>query len=198
MLTLMCICVSILWSFSHHIMIAIGQSPDIAVDASKFLMVVIPALFTYAWAVAMQQWLYSQQRPSAVASISVVVALLHPLWNYLFVYYFDGGYLGAAAALSFSRSLEFLMLLSYLFCSGVLESTGFRWSSECFSEWGAYMKLGAPNVLMMSEWWASEIVIFMAGLLPNPDVQISSMSIFQNVGGVCFMIPRGMDTAGCR
>jgi multidrug resistance protein, MATE family len=198
MLSIMCISVSILWSFSHHIMIAIGQSPEIAHDASKFLMYIIPALFAYAWSVCIQQWLYAQQKTSVVASISVLVALIHPVSNYLIVYHYGKGFLGAAVALSLSRSLEFILLAMYLFYSGILQATEFSWTSQCLSDWSAYMSLGAPNILMMSEWWASETVIFMSGLLPNPDTNISAMSIFQNMGAVCFMIPRGMDTAGCR
>lgn len=179
-------------------MITIGQSPEIAHDASRFLMFIIPALFAYAWSVCIQQWLYSQQKTSVAASISVVVAMLHPVSNYLIVYLFDQGFLGAALALSASRSVEFILLAVYLFSSGILQETEFSLTWDCLSGWGAYMSLGAPNILMMSEWWASETVIFMSGLLPNPDTQISAMSIFQNVGAVCFMIPRGLDTAGCR
>jgi hypothetical protein len=38
----------------------------------------------------------------------------------------------------------------------------------------------------LSEWWASEICILVAGLLPHPEFTVATMSIFQ-VGGRCVL-----------
>jgi MATE family multidrug resistance protein len=54
---------------------------------------------------------------------------------------------------------------------------------------------------MMSEWWASETIIFMSGLLPatttaSPSVLLSCMTIFQTTNSICFMFPTGYQMAG--
>eukprot|EP00602_Paraphysomonas_sp_CaronLab_P011120 CAMPEP_0185039292 /NCGR_PEP_ID=MMETSP1103-20130426/36004_1 /TAXON_ID=36769 /ORGANISM="Paraphysomonas bandaiensis, Strain Caron Lab Isolate" /LENGTH=317 /DNA_ID=CAMNT_0027578123 /DNA_START=735 /DNA_END=1688 /DNA_ORIENTATION=+ len=51
--------------------------------------------------------------------------------------------------------------------------------------------------MMMSEWWASEVAIFLSGLLSNPDVEVGAMSVYQTLLGICFALPMGIHTAVC-
>ena len=49
---------------------------------------------------------------------------------------------------------------------------------------------------MMSEWWASEIIIFLSGsLLSNPEAQVAATSITQTLNSLCFMLPSGFNVA---
>lgn len=199
-MTVLCSCITLLWWFSLPIMVFLGQSHEIACDASDFLLGLIPALFAYAYVICIQLCLYSQQKPRIVVLISIAIAVMHPFWCYLFMKTLDIGFLGAAYALSTSRLLELFCLVMYMSFSTdeeIIIQQQIKWTGEMMTGWSVYFQLGAPNVLMMSEWWASEIIIFMAGFLNNPDVQISSLSIFQNMGAICFMLPRGLETAGC-
>ena len=132
--------------------------------------------------------------------ISILIAAMHPCWCYFYMVTLDIGFFWAAYALSTSRTLELALLVLYVAFSTdselqILQKS--KWTWEVMRGWKVYFQLGAPNILMMSEWWASEAIIFMAGYLSNPDVQISSLSVFQNVGAICFMLPRGLETAGC-
>lgn len=58
-----------------------------------------------------------------------------------------------------------------------------------------YLGLALPGVVLISEWWASEIAIFLAGHLPNPDVALSGMTIYQSINSSCFMLPVGVSVA---
>jgi multidrug resistance protein, MATE family len=199
-MTVLCCSITLLWCFGLPIMRSLGQSHEIARDASQFLLCLIPALFTYAYAVCIQFCLYAQQKPRVVVLISMVIAIMHPFWCYFFMKTLDIGFLGAAYAISTSRTLEFLLLVLYMRMStdsDISIQRQIKWTWEVMTGWQIYFQLGAPNILMMSEWWASETIIFMAGFLSDPDIQISSLSIFQNVGSMCFMLPRGLETAGC-
>ena len=51
------------------------------------------------------------------------------------------------------------------------------------------------GLLMISEWWASEVAVMAAGLLPDPQRQLSAMAIYQNTNALCFMIPVGLSIA---
>ena len=51
-------------------------------------------------------------------------------------------------------------------------------------------------MLMMFEWWASEAIIFMAGMLPgDTGVLVSAMSIYQNTLAIAFMVPSSIHVA---
>ena len=54
----------------------------------------------------------------------------------------------------------------------------------------------SAGVVMMLEWWASEICILASGLLPAPALALSSLSIYQSVNAVAFMLPLGASVAG--
>ena len=199
-MTVLCSLITLLWCFSLPIMGFLGQSRAIAQDASKFLLCLIPALYTYAYAVCIQFCLYAQQKPRVAMIVSIVIATMHPFWCYFFMKTLNIGFLGAACAISTSRTIELLCLVSYISFSvdeDILILQQIKWTREVLTGWSVYFRLGAPNILMMSEWWASETIIFMAGFLNNPDVQIASLSIFHNMGTICFMLPRGLETAGC-
>lgn len=52
------------------------------------------------------------------------------------------------------------------------------------------------GMLLVTEWWASEIVVMTGGLLPgDAQRQLSAMSIYQAVSSLCFMLPLGFGVA---
>lgn len=194
--TFICIPISILWMCSSPIMHALGQNEIIARNAQAYLICLIPNLWALSTTYCIQNWLYAQSRTKGIAFISLFFTLLHPLWLYLYIYKLQFGYIGAALAISTTKSLELIALLLYVaIFSGVLKEVKFEWSLECFIKWYPYLKLGIPNLLMMSEWWASEIIIFMSGSFSNPEVELSAMSIYQYIIALCFMAPAGFNSA---
>lgn len=46
--------------------------------------------------------------------------------------------------------------------------------------WPQFLRLALPNFLMISEWWAAEIIVLLAGTLPGAEVSLTAMSIFSN------------------
>jgi multidrug resistance protein, MATE family len=196
-MTCICVPISVLWIYSYDILTHLGQSDHISSLAVDYLVYLIPALFAVAYSLCIQEWLYAQQKANAPASIAVAVAFIHPLFCQIFVYYFDFKYLGSAMALSTTRILELLLLLGYLHISGSLVETNFQFSIRCFQKWGEFFKLGLPNILMMSEWWADEAIVFLSGTFSNPAVEISAMAVYQYIIVVCYMVPKGFQTIAC-
>lgn len=69
-------------------------------------------------------------------------------------------------------------------------------SMEAFSKWGEYLVYGGPAALMIClEWWAYEVIIIMAGWLPNAEVALSVMGICLNLVGWVYMMPLGLASA---
>lgn len=191
-----CIPVSVLWLFSEPIMQSLGQSYAISADAHQYLMLLMPGLWALMFSMSIQNWLYAQANTVAIAKITMLVAILHPLWIYFYVVVVDAGFAGAAMAVSTTKMSEVVLLIFYLrLFSTVLKDTQFQLSRECWSNWMPFLRLGVPSLLMLSEWWASEIIIFMSGSLTNPQTQVSAMSIYQNLLAMCFMLPVGLRSA---
>lgn len=173
LITFVNIPVTILWLCSRVILESLGQNKSLSVDANVYLCLLIPSLWAFTCSVCLQNWLHSQSKAQAVAFIAGTVALLHPAWCYLYIYKLGLGYRGAAIAVSTSKFLELIFIILYLnFGSTIFADTKFKFSNKCFENWWPFLRIGIPNLLMMSEWWASEAIIFMSGLLVDPDVEV--------------------------
>ena len=53
----------------------------------------------------------------------------------------------------------------------------------------------ATGVLLSTEWWALEIAIMLAGLLPDSALQLSAMAIYNTTNELCFMVSNGVAAA---
>lgn len=185
-----CIPLSISWIYSYHIIVMLGQSAEIAKMASHYLLWLIPGLFSFSLTVCVQGWLHSQQQVAAPAVISVITAILHPLWCYLFMYQFSFSYIRSAMAISTSRFFEATMLVMYIVAFGHVKKTQFQLSRGACSNWLSYLRLGIPNILMTSQWWAEEVIIFLSGTYGHPDIELAAMSVYQYMIGICFVLPK--------
>ena len=50
-------------------------------------------------------------------------------------------------------------------------------------------------MLLISEWWASEIMTIMGGLLPDAERQLSAIASYTTTNALCFMISLGLSAA---
>ena len=64
-------------------------------------------------------------------------------------------------------------------------------------QWGAEHACWDAGCLMISEWWASEVAVMSAGLLPDAQRSLSAMAIYQNTNALCFMVKLSNQT-NCR
>lgn len=53
----------------------------------------------------------------------------------------------------------------------------------------------AVGMLLISEWWASEIMTILGGLLPDAERQLSAIAIYTTTNAMCFMLSLGISTA---
>lgn len=73
-----------------------------------------------------------------------------------------------------------------------------RRSMSCFQGWWAYLKIGIPSSAMVCmEWWSFEVLILLAGLLPDPELSVSVVGICFNLASLIYMISFGLSGA-CR
>ena len=69
-------------------------------------------------------------------------------------------------------------------------------SLQAFSELGGFFKLSAASAVMLClETWYFQIMVLIAGLLPNPELVLDSLSICTTISGWVFMISVGFNAA---
>ena len=140
---------------------------------------------------------------------------MHIPFNILFVRILGYGYEGVAMAAVMFQLLQPVGICTYLFGTRhgrnrMLENTGAkgigrthlsvrREIKTALSSMAGilqYIKLALPGIVIITEWWASEVCIFLAGRLePNPAYALGAMSIYQSINTFCFMFPIGFSSA---
>lgn len=62
------------------------------------------------------------------------------------------------------------------------------WSVDCLQEWGPFLRLAIPSMLMNClEWWLYEIAGFLAGIVG--EVELGAQSVVYQLAAVAYMVP---------
>lgn len=68
---------------------------------------------------------------------------------------------------------------------GLFRPTG--WSLDCLQEWGPFVRLAIPSMLMLClEWWIFEIGGFLAGLISEAD--LAAQAVVYQLTILAFMV----------
>jgi MATE family multidrug resistance protein len=197
-------------------LIYLGQGEELAAMTAAYLRILTPGLWSYSINWTLTAWLQAVGMPDVPAFSAAFGLFTHVPTNIFFVYTLQWGYLGAAAATVTFQLIQPFLILSYLFltqagrertlrcmAAGAIGRTSLSFWAEAriaVSHVGGiiqYLGLALPGIIAISEWWASEIAIFLAGrLLPFPDLALGAMTLYQSINTFCFMFPQGLSVAG--
>lgn len=148
---------------SHALLLQLGQQPDIAALASRYLYLCIPCLFLTTTMECIRKYLQSQRAVKPAMAVAAAVLAASPLFFWLFVEQCQMGLDGAAYAFIACQVTTLLGLLGYVVyrawrLRGKREQTWGGWSGEAFKGWGEYCSYGLPAAAMIAgEWWAYEV-----------------------------------------
>ncbi|XP_071921458.1 protein DETOXIFICATION 40-like isoform X2 [Coffea arabica] len=186
----------IAYIFSKPIFLLLGQKKEVASAAAVFVYGLIPQIFLYAFNFPIQKFLQAQSiiLPSAV--IAAVALAVHMLLTWFALFKFGWGLLGAAFVLSFSWVLIVVPQFVYILVSDRCRKTWNGFSMQAFSGLWSFYKLSAASAVMLClECWYFQIMVLIAGLLPNPEVALDTVSICLTINGWVFMISSGFNAA---
>nr|GEY08400.1 protein DETOXIFICATION 16-like [Tanacetum cinerariifolium] len=100
---------------------------------------------------------------------------------------------GATLANSVSLWINVLLLAVYVRVSPSCKKTWKGFSKEAFNNISTFVKLAVPSTVMVClEIWSFEIMVLLSGLLPNPQLETSVLSISLNTCSMIYMIPLGL------
>ncbi|VAH63198.1 unnamed protein product [Triticum turgidum subsp. durum] len=181
-LLVVCVPLSLLWAFMGKILALIGQDPLIAHGAGRYIVWLIPGLFANAVIQPITKFLQSQSLTTPLLLSSVATLALHVPLCWVMVFRTGMGYTGAALAISVSYWLNVAMLVAYIVMSSSCKETRTPPTIKACRGVGVFLRLALPSALMIClEWWSFELLILMSGLLPNPELQTSVLSICTRV-----------------
>ncbi|CAJ2660311.1 unnamed protein product [Trifolium pratense] len=187
---------TVIYVLSEPILVFIGQSPRIASAAALFVYGLIPQIFAYAVNFPIQKFLQAQSIVLPSAYISAATLVVHLILSWVVVFKIGLGLLGASLVLSLSWWIIVVAQFVYILKSEKCKRTWKGFSLEAFSGLPEFFKLSAASAVMLClEAWYFQILVLLAGLLPNPEIALDSLSICTTISGWVFMISVGFNAA---
>ncbi|KAK1610426.1 hypothetical protein QYE76_034099 [Lolium multiflorum] len=195
-LTLVSVPVAVVWFYTGSILLMVGQDEDIAIEAGTYARWMIPALFAYGLLQCHVRFLQTQNIVLPVMMGAAATALLHLPICWLLVHVLGLGSKGAALSNAISYWISVAILAVYVRVSSTCNKTWTGFSVEAFHDLLSFFRLAVPSALMLClEWWSFESLVLLSGLLPNPKLETSVLSITLNTATLLFMIPYGLGAA---
>ncbi|KAL0731574.1 hypothetical protein Bca4012_027668 [Brassica carinata] len=180
-LFIVCIPLSVLWSYMGEILPFIGD-PFVSQEAAKFATWLIPALFAYATLQPLVMFFQAQSLVLPLIMSSMSALCCHVVLCWSLVFKFGLGSLGAAIAISVSYWLNVTLLGLYMTFSSSCSKTRGKISMSVFKGMKEFFRFGIPSASMIClEWWSSEFLVMLSGLLPNPKLETSVLSVCTRV-----------------
>nr|XP_010319397.2 protein DETOXIFICATION 16-like [Solanum lycopersicum] len=186
----------LIWFNTSTILIACGQDRDISNEAGQFNRWMIPGLFAYGILQCLNRFLQTQNIVMPMMLTSGFTALSHILICWIFVFKIGLGSKGAALANAISYWINVFLLAGYVKFSPACRKTWTGFSKEALDDILDFIKLAIPSAVMICfEYWSFEMVVLLSGLLPNPKLETSVLSISLNTCWMVYMVSVGLGGA---
>ncbi|KAG8657963.1 protein DETOXIFICATION 18 isoform X2 [Manihot esculenta] len=190
------ITISILWLYTEKILIILNQDPQISKEAALYIKYLIPGLFAYGFLQNIMRFLQTQSVVVPLVLCSAIPMFIHIGITYGLVHCANFGFKGAPLAASISLWISFFVLAMYVLFAKKIEHTWCGFSFESFHYLHITLKLALPSAAMVClDDWATEILVFLAGLMPDSQISTSLLSMCVNAETVAFMLADGLSAA---
>ncbi|KAL0718888.1 hypothetical protein Bca4012_068211 [Brassica carinata] len=188
--------ISIFWFFTESVLRLVGQDPNISKQAALYMKYQAPGLLACGFLQNILRFCQTQSIVTPLVIFSLFPLVINIGIAYVLVYTAGLGFIGASIATSISVWIAFLSLGTYVICSDKFKETWTGFSLESFRYVIINLKLSLPSVAMVClEYWAFEILVFLAGLMPNPEIATSLVAICVSTEAVSYMLTCGLSAA---
>ncbi|KAL2504361.1 MATE efflux family protein [Abeliophyllum distichum] len=195
-LLFVCLPISLLWIFMDKLLVFIGQDPLISVEAGRYAIWLIPTLVPYAILQSLIRYLQTQSLILPMLYSSIAALVFHVPVCWALVFKTKLGNAGAALAIGLSYWLNVILLVLYVKYTSTCKKTCVSFSNDVFPSMREFFSFAVPSAIMVClEWWSCEIIVLLSGLLPNPQLETSVLSICLLVASLHYFIPYSVGAA---
>ncbi|KAK6942415.1 Multi antimicrobial extrusion protein [Dillenia turbinata] len=195
-LLLICLPLAFIWANTYNILSFFGQDKEIMAEAGLYSCYMIPSVFAFAILLCLFKFLQAQNNVVPMTITTAFTTLLNFPICWALVFKSSLGSKGAALASAISYWINVLMLAAYVKFSPSCNLTWTGFSKEAFQDVPKFLRIGIPSAIMVClEIWSYEMMVLVSGLLPNPQLEASVLSINVNTSAMMFMIPLGLGGA---
>ncbi|XP_054791340.1 protein DETOXIFICATION 16-like [Prosopis cineraria] len=195
-LSLSSVLLAIIWANTEPILVAMKQDKLISKEAGSYAYCMIPSLFAFGPLQCIMKFLQTQNIVLPMLLTSAIAALFHIIFCWVLVFKSGLGSKGAAIAISLSYWVNVVLMALYVRFSSSCKLSWTGFSKKALNNVLDFLKLAAPSAIMLClKMWTFELMVLLSGLLPNPTLQTSVLSICLNLFGVAWMIPFGFSAA---
>lgn len=170
------------------------QNPDVARLTQTYVMIFVPALPAVFFYQLQTRYLQNQGIIWPQVITGVAVNLINAAVNAILLYGLKLGVVGSAWANTVSQFAMTGLLFIYIIWKKLHLLTWGGWSRDCLQEWGPFIGLAIPSMLMVCiEWWSFEIGGFLAGLISV--VELGAQAIMLELATAAYMVSVGFSVA---
>ncbi|KAJ1277251.1 hypothetical protein BS78_05G280700 [Paspalum vaginatum] len=188
--------IAALWWFTQPVLVLLRQDAEVSQVAAAFVRWQIPGLFAYSFVQCLLRYLQTQSVVLPLVVCSVAPLALHVALAQLLVGVLGLGVTGAAAAVSATFWVSGIMMLAYVLRSEACRETWKGLSHDAFKFVLPTLKLATPSAIMVClEYWALELLVLIAGLLPNSTISTSLIAMCVSTEAIAYMITYGFSAA---
>ncbi|XP_049900234.1 multidrug and toxin extrusion protein 1-like [Epinephelus moara] len=179
---------------TEALLLAVKQSPEVASLSQLYVKIFMPALPAAFMYQLQGRYLQNQGIMWPQVITGLFGNVLNAIINYVFLYPLELGIAGSAAANAISQYVLAVVLYIYIYWRGLHKATWGGWSFDCLQEWGPFVKLAIPSMLMIClAWWIFEVGVLLAGVIS--EVELGAQSIVYQLCITAHMFPLGFSVA---
>ncbi|KAL8873989.1 MAG: hypothetical protein Q9174_000614 [Haloplaca sp. 1 TL-2023] len=179
--------IAVIWFSASSILMLIVPEHDVARLAGLYLKVVLIGAPGYACFESTKRYLQAQGLFSASLYVLLICSPLNAFMNWLFVWQFKWGFIGAPIAVAVTDCLLPILLIGYIyFIAGSACWPGL--TSRAFKNWGPMIRLALPGLVMVeAEVLAFEILTLASSYFGT--THLAAQSVLGTISAITFQIP---------